>query len=68
MIVLTRIDAPDVIVKVTSRPSAAALSNSACLAIFKKTSSRVVRPSCISAIPNSSSLSCSSLKKFCSRL
>jgi len=57
-------DSPDVKVKVTRVPSAAALSSSACFAIFKKTSSRVVRPSWMSDMPNSSFLSWSSEKKF----
>jgi hypothetical protein len=64
VITLTSTDSPDVKVKVTKLPSAVALSSSACFAIFKKTSSRVVRPSWMSDMPNSSSLSWSSEKKF----
>jgi hypothetical protein len=64
-ILLTETVAPDVKFKVANRPSAAALSSSACLAIFKKTSSSVVRPSWMSDIPNSFSLSWSSSKNFC---
>lgn len=61
----TSTDEPDVRSRVTIVPSTAALSSSAFLAMFKKTSSRVARPSWISEIPNSSSLSCSSAKKPC---
>lgn len=57
VVTLTSTDSPDVKVKVTRLPSAVALSSSACFAIFKKTSSRVVRPSWMSDMPNSCSLS-----------
>ena len=53
----TSTEEPDVKSRVTIVPSTAALSSSAFLAMFKKTSSRVARPSWISEIPNSSSLS-----------
>jgi hypothetical protein len=66
---LTKIEAPEnVKVKVANLPSAAALSSSACLAIFKKTSSSVVRLNWMSDIPNSFSLSWSSSKNFYSGL
>lgn len=54
------IEVPDVKVRVTKLFSTVAVSSAALLATFKKTSSRVVRPSCMSAIPNSLSLYCSS--------
>lgn len=65
LIVFTLTEAPYVKVRVTNLPSAVAASSSACLAIFKKTSSRVASPSWMSTIPYSLSLSWSSVKKFC---
>lgn len=57
-------DVPEFRIRLAKVPSAAAVSNSACFAIFRKTSSSVVSPSWISAMPNSFSLSWSSVKKF----
>ena len=54
---------PDSNSRVTTVPSAVALSSSARLAMFRNTSSRVASPSCMSEIPNSDSLYCSSSKK-----
>lgn len=59
---LTCIEVPDVRLRVTSFSSVAAFSISSCLATFRKTSSRVARPSWMSVIPNSLCLSWTSPK------
>uniref|UniRef100_A0A7C8YKW7 Uncharacterized protein n=1 Tax=Opuntia streptacantha TaxID=393608 RepID=A0A7C8YKW7_OPUST len=60
-------DLPDDNVRFTNLPSATALSSSACHAMFKKTSSRVVKPIWMSVMPNSLCLSSSSLRVTFSR-
>lgn len=52
----TLTEAPDGKVRVNNLPSAVAASSSACLAIFKKTSSRVASPSWMYAMPYSLSI------------